>query len=89
MEWRLFADLAQYTDDRDITVDVASDATVREALDALLGDYPALRERVLEDDAVADHITVLCNGTALAPGELDRSLDKDDELALCPPVSGG
>jgi molybdopterin synthase sulfur carrier subunit len=89
MEWRLFADLAERADDRRVTVDVETGATVQEALDALLEVRPELRERVLDDGAVPEHITVLHNGTALTPDELETAVADGDELALCPPVSGG
>jgi molybdopterin synthase sulfur carrier subunit len=89
MEWRLFADLAERTGERTVGVDVADDASVREALDALLEVHPDLRERVVEDGGVVDHVTVLADGTALTADDLDRSLETTDELALCPPVSGG
>jgi molybdopterin synthase sulfur carrier subunit len=89
MEWRLFADLAERADTRRVTVDIDPGASVRDALDALLEAEPDLRERVLEDGAVPEHITVLHNGTALTPDELTTPVDDGDELALCPPVSGG
>jgi molybdopterin synthase sulfur carrier subunit len=89
MDWRLFADLAERADGRTVSVDVAEDATVREALEALFESRPDLRERVVEDGDVADHVTVLADGTALTADDLDRSIGSTDELALCPPVSGG
>jgi molybdopterin synthase sulfur carrier subunit len=90
MEWTLFADLADDAGDRRVAVDVAEDATVRDALGALLDDRPALRDRVLDDDgALRDHVNVLRNGTALDGDGLDATLADGDELALFPPVSGG
>jgi molybdopterin synthase sulfur carrier subunit len=89
MDWRLFADLAERAGDRTVSVDVPDDASVRDALDALLETHPDLRDRVLEDGDVASHVNVLADGTALTADELDRSLEQTDDLALCPPVSGG
>lgn len=90
MEWKLFADLAEVGGDRRITVDESAE-TVGDALDALLADRPALRDRVLTDDGdVHEHINVLRNGENVAHADgLDTELDRDDELALFPPVSGG
>ncbi|MCD2204611.1 ubiquitin-like small modifier protein 1 [Halobacterium sp. KA-6] len=90
MEWKLFADLAEVGGDRRITVDESAQ-TVGDALDALLADRPALRDRVLTDDGdVREHINVLRNGENVAHADgLDTELDPDDELALFPPVSGG
>jgi len=90
MEWKLFADLAEVGGDRRITVEESSE-TVGDALDALLADRPALRDRVLTDGGdVHEHINVLRNGENVAHADgLDTELDPGDELALFPPVSGG
>jgi molybdopterin synthase sulfur carrier subunit len=90
MEWRLFADLADAAGDRRVTVEADGLETVGDALDALLETRPALRDRVLEDGELADHINVLRNGKSVTAGDgLDTAVDADDELALFPPVSGG
>ncbi|MCG1003988.1 MULTISPECIES: ubiquitin-like small modifier protein 1 [Halobacterium] len=90
MEWKLFADLAEVGGDRRITVDESAE-TVGDALDALLDDRPALRDRVLtETGDVHEHINVLRNGENVAHDDgLATELDSGDELALFPPVSGG
>ncbi|MUV61783.1 ubiquitin-like small modifier protein 1, partial [Halobacterium sp. CBA1126] len=81
---------AEVGGDRRITVDEEAE-TVGEALDALLADRPALRDRVLTDDGdVREHINVLRNGENVAHADgLETALDPGDELALFPPVSGG
>lgn len=90
MEWKLFADLAEIAGDRTVDVDVAPGDTVGDALDDLLDAHPALRDRVLDDGAVADHINVLRNGRSVRHDEgLETTLETGDELALFPPVSGG
>ncbi|WP_416840869.1 ubiquitin-like small modifier protein 1 [Haloferax sp. DFSO52] len=87
MEWKLFADLAEVAGARTISVDVTDDATVGEALDALVGSYPSLESRVYADDGeLYDHINVLRNGETAS---LDDDAQRGDELALFPPVSGG
>jgi molybdopterin synthase sulfur carrier subunit len=87
MKWKLFADLAEVAGDRVVRVDVPEDATVDDALDALIEDCPPLRDRVLDDDeTLQDHINLLCNGQTAS---LDQSVSEGDELALFPPVSGG
>lgn len=90
MKWTLFADLRDAAGDRHVDVDLEPGATVEEALDALLADRPALRERVTDGDGdLADHVNVYRNGEALSADELGTTIDADDELALFPPVSGG
>ena len=90
MEWKLFADLAEIAGGRAVEVEASPGDTVGDALDALLDAHPDLRERVLEDGEVADHINVLRNGRSVRHDEgLEATLEAGDELALFPPVSGG
>lgn len=91
MEWRLFADLAETAGDQHVAVDVPAGATVGDALDALLDDRPALRERVLDDAGdLHHHVNVLRNGENVREAAgLDTELETGDELAMFPPVSGG
>ncbi|QLC32994.1 MoaD/ThiS family protein [Halarchaeum sp. CBA1220] len=87
MDWKLFADLAEVAGDDEPSVRVGDDATVRDALDALIDAHPALAERVLADDGTLhEHVNLLRNGQR---AELDERVDAGDELALFPPVSGG
>ncbi|WP_396612095.1 ubiquitin-like small modifier protein 1 [Haloferax sp. S1W] len=87
MEWKLFADLAEVAGSRTVEVEVDGDATVGDALDALVGRHPPLEARVFADDGgLYDHINVLRNGEAAV---LDDAAEVGDELALFPPVSGG
>lgn len=88
MEWRLFADLAERADTRRVTVDPGPEATVADALDALLETHPELEPRVLKDGNLAPHLTVLRDGEQV-DDDLSVSAPPDVELALHPPVSGG
>ncbi|XVH32009.1 ubiquitin-like small modifier protein 1 [Haloferacaceae archaeon DSL9] len=91
MRWKLFADLAEVAGDRQLELALDEDATVGDALDALLTDRPALGDRILDDGGdLQDHINVLRNGTNIHTLDgLETPVDTDDELALFPPVSGG
>lgn len=89
MHWKLFADLRERAGAETIAVDAD---TVGEALDALLAEHDALRERVLDADGdVVPDVNVLKNGAnVFDTGDgLDEPVTEDDELALFPPVSGG
>lgn len=89
VDWKLFANLAEHAD-RHVTVSVESDATVGDALHALLVDRDALADEVLDDGDLADHINLLRNGENVFTGAgLETPLEPGDELALFPPVSGG
>ncbi len=90
MEWKLFADLAEVAGDRVVAVEAEPGDTVGDALDALLGARPALRDRVIEDGDIADHVNVLRNGRSVRHDDgMNATLEPGDELALFPPVSGG
>jgi len=86
VQWKLFADLAEVAGTGQPTVETDA-ATVGGALSALLEAYPALADRVTDDDGeLRDHVNLLREGE---PATLDTPVDPDDELALFPPVSGG
>lgn len=90
MRWKLFADLADVAGERTAPVDAEPGDTVGDALDALFDRHPELRDRVLSDGEIADHVNLLRNGAnVLHQDGLDTELEADDELALFPPVSGG
>lgn len=92
MEWQLFADLSDVAGDDRVAVDVPAGATVGDAVDELVADRPALRERVLADDgSLHAHVNVLVNGENVrTEGDgLDTPVEPGDELAMFPPVSGG
>jgi molybdopterin synthase sulfur carrier subunit len=93
MEWQLFADLSDVAGDDRVAVDVPDeDATLRDAVDALVENRPALGERVLADDgSLHSHVNVLVNGENVDAGGdgLDTPVQPGDELAMFPPVSGG
>ena len=87
MQWKLFADLAEAAGERTVAVDVDDDASVGDALEALLAAKPALRDRALnEDGELRGDVNLLKNGENV---ETDEGVGAGDELALFPPVSGG
>lgn len=91
MEWRLFADIAETAGTHDVELDGDDAATVGDALEALLDRHPELHDTVLVDGELADHLTILRNGTNVAGTDdgLETPVDPGDELALFPPISGG
>ena len=91
MRWKLFADLAERagTSEIDVTVE-EGEPTARDALEALLADYPALEARVYTDSGELEvHLNLLRNGENVSDTGLATPVSDDDELALFPPVSGG
>jgi len=92
MRWKLFATLAEAAGESELEVTVEDGATLREALDALVADHPALAEEVLADDrSLKDHIRLLCDGEDPfhAGDGWETDVSDAEELALFPPVSGG
>ena len=70
-------------------VDVEA-GTVREALDTLVAQYPALKARVLEGDGVPSFLNVFVDGSdvRLLSG-LDTSVSAGSKILLLPAVAGG
>lgn len=92
MQVKLFADLAEAAGEKRVDVTVGEEATVADAVDALLEATPGLADRLLDEDGdFREHLNVLRNGRnvfAAADG-LETAVEADDELAIFPPVSGG
>jgi molybdopterin synthase sulfur carrier subunit len=84
--WRLFADLAEVAEGREHTVSVEPDATVGDAIDALLAESTGLEERIFDGDSIADDVNLMRNGS---PTTTTDPVDDGDELAMFPPVTGG
>ena len=91
MDWRLFATLAEAAGSDTVCIVVGPDATVGDALVALLEEAPAVEDRIYDDGALYDHVRLLKNGESVftAGDGLSEPITPDDELALMPAVSGG
>lgn len=92
MEVKLFANLADLADTREVELDLDEGATVGDVLDALFAAHPALEEVVLaEDGDLEGHINVLVDGTNVRHDDegMRTPVDPDAEVAIFPPVSGG
>ncbi len=91
MKVRIFATLRSLVGAKEIEVDVEAGDTVWNMLEKLTAEYPALGERVLDDDGnLQSSITVLVNGRSIKfLGGLNSTIQEGDALALFPPVGGG
>ena len=70
-------------------VDVEA-GTVREALDTLVVQFPALRARVLEGDGVPSFLNVFVDGDDVRLlGGLDTDVAASATILLLPAVAGG
>jgi molybdopterin synthase sulfur carrier subunit len=65
-------------------------ATVREALDALVAQFPSLAPRVLEGDGVPSFLNVFVDGDDVRLlGGLDTEVAAGSTILLLPAVAGG
>lgn len=93
MKWLLFGDFARTVGLTSVQVRVegAGDgqATVRDALAALLERHPELRDSVLDGGSLAEDVHVVHNHVDIyhEPGQLDASVAVGDELALFSPIT--
>jgi len=68
----------------------ASGRTVRELLDDLMGRFPALRGRLLEDDELAPFVNVYVEGEDVRTRDgLDTPVDEKSHIILLPAMAGG
>ena len=65
--------------------------TVEVVLDALMAEFPALRDRVFDEQgAVRRHVNLFVNGESVRfTGGLKTPVDDGAEVAILPAVSGG
>jgi molybdopterin synthase sulfur carrier subunit len=68
----------------------ASGNTVREVLERLATDYPALRSRIFEGDGLPQFLNVFVDGTDVRLNDgLDTAVDATSTIVLLPAVAGG
>jgi molybdopterin synthase sulfur carrier subunit len=91
MRVRIFATLRSLVGAKEVEVDVEAGDTVRNMLDKLTAEYPALSKRVLDDEGnLQSSINVFVNGRNIKFLDgLNSPIQEDDALALFPPVGGG
>ena len=80
--------MQQLTDNQD-TVEV-SGKTVGECINQLIGQFPAVRDQLLDKDGgILNYIDVYVNGKSSYPEELVKQVKDGDELHILMEVSGG
>jgi molybdopterin synthase sulfur carrier subunit len=68
----------------------ASGGTVRELLDDLMDQFPALRTQLVEDDGIAPFVNVYVEGEDVRTLDgLDTPLEDDATVILLPAMAGG
>ncbi len=91
MRIRLFASLRQAAGVSELAYPPAGDARVRDVVEMLVGRYPALAGKLVDEDGgLRGAVSIFVDGRNIRLREgLDTPLAGVDELAMFPPVAGG
>ena len=91
MRVKIFATLRQLVGEKEVEVRVDAGDTVRNVLEKLTAEYPALRERLLDSDGnLQGSITVFINGRSIELLDgLNSTIQESDQLAVFPLLAGG
>ncbi len=81
---KLYANLRKIAGTREV---MARGETLRDALDDLTRQYPALRERLLDGNGLRPHVIVTLNGHNLV--SLVTAVAEQDVIAVFSPIAGG
>lgn len=65
-------------------------ATIRECLDAVEAEYKGFLAQVVRPDGTAQRFAkIFVNAEQVAPGDLDRRLERDDQVEILTAIGGG
>jgi molybdopterin synthase sulfur carrier subunit len=81
---KLYANLRKLAGTKEISM---PGATVREALNELVTQYPALAGAILDKDEPRAFVVITLNGHNVT--ELNTLIDEEDIVAVFPPLAGG
>jgi len=81
---KLFANFREVVGRKEIEI---SATTVLDLLIKLTNEYPELKQLIFKDNKISEYVNVAVNHKIVH--ELNTKLDKDDVVAIFPPVSGG
>ncbi len=90
IDLRFFATFREAVGRKEISREFEDGTTVGDVLATLEAEYEGLEGRLLEDGAVAEHLSVLKNGRDVVHMDgVDTDLAEGDLLSVFPPVAGG
>ncbi|HIP62804.1 MAG TPA: MoaD/ThiS family protein [Archaeoglobus profundus] len=81
---KLFANFREVVGKKEIEI---SATTVLDLLIKLSNEYPELKQLIFRDNKISDYVNIVINCEIVQ--ELNTKLNKDDVVAIFPPVSGG
>ncbi len=92
MQINLYATFRLIAGVRRFELDLPEDATMNDAIQAIVAAQPALRKHWLNDEgALYAHVHAFVNGDDVAtlPDQMETRLKPEDVLDFFPPVAGG
>lgn len=84
---RLYAQLRDPVGRKTTVLDLPSGSTVRDALEELAAEYPALEDRLFDDGSVRESLVIRLNRSTVTDPE--RPLTGGDTLGITPQIAGG
>jgi len=81
---KLFANFREVVGKKEIEIPAT---TVLDLLIRLTNEYPELKPLIFKDNKISDYVSVVVNCKIVQ--ELNTKLNRDDVVAIFPPVSGG
>lgn len=87
---KLFANLRKIAEAKELSVtppSASGGTSLREILNELVKEVPALEGVILEDGQIRPHFVITINGHNVA--ELDVTVTEQDLIAIFPPIAGG
>jgi MoaD family protein len=92
MKINFYATYRQIVGGKTVDLPVAQGLTVRELIDTIVAQYPALRPELLDAaGGLYGHVRVIVAGrdSQFLDGALDTTLSSDETVDIFPPVGGG
>ncbi len=84
---KLFANFREFTKTKEIELE---GDTVSDILKILCMKFPGIEKMIFKGEEVQPYINIFVNGkNILESGGIETRLQRDDEMAIFPPVSGG
>lgn len=91
MKFKLSGNLAKFTNyKKEVHIDIAQPSTLKELLDYLILQYPALKEVIYDKDTnVKKGYLISLNGQKINPNDFNESIKNNDHVDIFTAIAGG
>jgi molybdopterin synthase sulfur carrier subunit len=92
MKVNFYATLRQIVGTKTVDISLVEGATVRQLVDEIINQYPALSPHLIEEDGeLCGHVHLIVNGrdATFLDKKMETVLSPDDTVSIFPPVGGG